>query len=136
MSSTKHIYSHWPKFVNRSSTTGQAMILTALTLGGVILTATTIAGLLTVYQLRQANDLANSAKAIFAADTGIEWGLYQFFEPTGPQPQPTMTNGATFTTKCYDSLGNQLIDCTDVNTADIRSLGTSLGVGRAFELTF
>ena len=124
------------RFTFHALRSGQAMILTALTLGGVILVATTIAGLLTVYQLRQANDLANSAKAIFAADTGVEWGLYQFFNPTGPELQPTMTNGATFTTKCYDSSSNQLADCTDVNTVDIRSLGTSLGVSRAFELTF
>lgn len=115
---------------------GQVMILTALTLGGVILTATTIAGLLTVYQLRQTVDLANSAKAIFAADTGIEWGLYRFFEPAGSEPQPTLTNGASFAVNCFDNSNNQLADCTNDKTMAIRSFGSSAGIGRAFELSF
>jgi hypothetical protein len=54
---------------------GQVMILTVLALGGTILGAATVASLLVVYQIRQSTDLANSARAIFAADTGIEWGF-------------------------------------------------------------
>lgn len=57
---------------------GQVMVLTVLALGGTLLGLTGIAGLLMVYQIRQATDLANSSKAIFAADAGIEWALYDF----------------------------------------------------------
>ena len=52
------------------------MILTVLTLGGALLGATTIAGLLMLYQVRQGAYVSNSARALFAADSGIEWGLY------------------------------------------------------------
>ena len=48
------------------------MILTVLALGGAVLGATTVAGLLMLYQLRQTSDMANSARAIFAADAGTE----------------------------------------------------------------
>ena len=107
---------------------GQVLMLTTLTIGGVLFGAMTIAGLLMVYQIRQAGDIANSAKAIFAADTGIEWGLYQFFKPgTGATPQ--MQNGTTFTTKCLP-----VADCTDITTAHIISVGTSANAKRAFEL--
>src|SRR3989338_10873566 len=59
---------------------GQIMLLTVLALSGTILGATTIAGLLMVYQIRQSNDIVNSTKAIFAADAGLEWRLYKFFK--------------------------------------------------------
>jgi hypothetical protein len=57
---------------------GQVMVLTVLSLGGTLLGVTAIAGLLMLFQIRQATDLGNSAKAIFAADTGIEWALFDF----------------------------------------------------------
>jgi hypothetical protein len=60
---------------------GQAMLIAILTLGGAILGATSLAGLLLLYQIRATTDSANSAKAIFAADSGVNWALYSFFEP-------------------------------------------------------
>lgn len=56
------------------------MILSILVLGGAILGATTIAGLLMVFQIRQTTDVRNSAQAIFAADAGIETGMYNYFK--------------------------------------------------------
>lgn len=89
---------------------GQAMLMTVLVLSGTILGATTIAGLLTLYQLRQSADVANSAKAIFASDAGIEWRLYKFFKLDGQTcmdcpdgvgcPQPEMTNQSSFISSC------------------------------------
>lgn len=107
------------------------MILTILALGGTLLGATTIAGLLMVYQIRQATDLTNSGKAIFAADTGIEWGLYQFFNPGSSHPAPTMSNGSTYAVVCAPQ-GTS--NCTDVGTTQIKSQGTAANVQRAFEL--
>ncbi len=127
------------------------MILTILALGGTILAGTTIAGLLVVYQIRQTTDLANSAKAIFAADSGIEWGLYQYFQcsqsspppecnsanPTSHVNPPVFSNGAnvTVTITCYDQANNQVL-CTDPTVFSIRSLGKSGAVSRALEQTF
>jgi hypothetical protein len=60
----------------KSDRDGQAMLLTVLALGGTLLGATTIAGLLMIYQIRQNSDIRDSTKAIFAADAGIELTNY------------------------------------------------------------
>lgn len=52
------------------------MLMTVVMLSGAILASTSLAGLLILYQLRQATDAAASTKAIFAADAGLERALY------------------------------------------------------------
>lgn len=97
---------------NRSSTTrlaslklwrsGQAMLLAILALNGALIGATIIAGFLMVYQIRQATDGANSAQAIFAADAGVECGLYNYFKQGSPPNPPScplsaqLSNGARY----------------------------------------
>lgn len=136
---------------SRNSTTGQVMITTILALGGVLMGATAIAGLLMIYQIRQATDLANSTKAIFAADTGVDWGLYQY----GPcSSDPTKcdsasggydygTNNLEFDNKasvevvCYDESENS-VDCTagPGTVKAIHSQGSSGRSSRAFLIEF
>ncbi len=111
------------------------MLLTVLALGSTLLGATTIAGLLMVYQIRQASDLNDSTRSIFAADTGIEWGLYQFLNPAGGASAPVMSDGASFTVTCYAS-GGTPVGCTDESTRSMRAVGQSGSVNRAFELNF
>lgn len=56
------------------------MVISVVMLGGILLSAAAIAGLLMVYQIRSSNDVVNSAKAVFAADAGIEiatWCIYK-----------------------------------------------------------
>ena len=67
-----HLY---PKSYLLNPIKGQTMILTVLTLGGTLLSISLVAGLLILFQIRQSGDLANSAKALFAADAGVEWYL-------------------------------------------------------------
>lgn len=62
-----------------ASMRGQIMILTTLILSGTILAAVTIAGLLMLYQIRQAGNAAQSGRAIFVADAGLEYELYKFY---------------------------------------------------------
>lgn len=107
------------------------MILTVLALGGSILGATTVAGLLMVYQIRQASDLGASTRSIYAADAGIEWGLYKFF--IGDAPQPVFTNGASLTVTCLS--GGAEVDCSDLDANVIRAVGRFGDVNRALELT-
>lgn len=107
------------------------MILTVLALGGTLLGATTIAGLLLTYQIRQTSDFGSSARAIFAADAGVEYGMYQFFK--GGSGSPVFSNGAGVEVRCFDS-GSTQIACTDENVASIWSRGTSGKSFRAFEL--
>lgn len=115
------------------------MILTVFTLGGALLGATTIAGLLMLYQVRQGADVAQSARALFAADAGIEWGLYNLLcssDPTkAPCPEsqaPDFRNGAKVEVRCLDDAGNEVPNCSPESTVTIKSLGRSGNVARAF----
>jgi hypothetical protein len=117
------------------------MVLTVLALGGTILGATTIAGLLMLYQLRQTSDLASSAKAITAADAGMEWAFYNLFckgDTTKPCPAPEpgpFVNGATVVVSCYDGAGED-VACDSDNMRSIRSVGSAGNASRAFEAAF
>jgi len=117
----------------RNGQQGQAMLLTVLALGGTILGATTIAGLIMVYQIRQSTDFANSAKALFATDAGIEFELYRFFKDPGYPDPPGLSNGSAFTTSCIDSSGGAT-PCNSSSTYAIKSLGASGNSQRGFLL--
>jgi len=108
---------------------GQVMLLTAVLISGIVLSATSLAGLLTIYQLRQVTDVTNSTKAIFAADSGVECALYKhnFSDPTKPrqidcgETKPvTLSNNATFQTNPDQNI----------------SVGTSGRSSRAFQIYF
>ena len=113
------------------------MLITVLILSGTILGATTIAGLLTLYQIRQASDVMNSTKAIFAADSGLEWRLYKFFKQDsqvcqecpdgGACPQPVFENSAAFQATCV-SVGGA------ATSTVIKSTGISGNAARALEI--
>jgi hypothetical protein len=133
---------------NRRS--GQALIIAVLSLGGAILGATTIAGLLTIYQIRATTDSENSAKSIFAADAGVNLALFDFYCSTdGPggrcpsvtpdvsdYPGTPFSNGATTTLNCYEApdASGPTTFCSDPNTEAAISTGVSLGSERAFFL--
>lgn len=77
------------------------MITTVLILGGVVISAASLLGFLIVYKLRQATDITNSAKAVFASDAGREWELWQALKlgsRLGTSGCPSFTNGAGFET--------------------------------------
>lgn len=125
---------------------GQVMIITILVLGGAILSATTIAGLLMLYQIRQTTDIANSGKAIYAADAGIEWSLYNWFCTVSGKGvcdvgKPIFTNKANFevTTICTTFGGETLPSCRptdDPFAVTFRSVGTAGNSTRALGLSF
>jgi hypothetical protein len=62
----------YEKSTNTRKTGGQVMILSVMMLGGILLSASAIAGLLMLYQIKASNDAVASAKAVFAADAGLE----------------------------------------------------------------
>lgn len=77
------------------------MLITVLLMSGMLLGATVISGLLTVHQIRESGGIVNSAKAIYAADAGVELVKYRLAKdrpdcyevPDGqppPDPNPTM----------------------------------------------
>lgn len=139
----KNIMKHGQAPQHRS---GQVMIITILVLGGAILSATTIAGLLMLYQIRQTTDIANSGRAIYAADAGIEWSLYNWFCTVSRKgvcdvAKPIFTNKADFqvTTICTTFSGETLTPCRptdDPFAVTFRSVGTAGNSTRALGLSF
>lgn len=81
------------------------MLITVMMLSAAILASTSLAGLLILYQLRQATDATASTKAIFAADAGLERALYNEskligtpeYESYDPPMSKTLDNDATYT---------------------------------------
>ena len=129
---------------------GQAMLIAVLSLGGAILGATTVAGLLTLYQIRATTDTANSAKALFAADAGTEWALFNYYcgdaDParcdsevasgTEEYTLPAFSNGASMQVNCYVDPGasGATTTCSNASTSAVISAGTANGSERAFFL--
>ncbi len=118
------------------------MLIAVLSLGAAILGATTVAGLLTLYQIRATTDTANSAKAVFAADEGADWALFNYYcagdgrcsAGAGPA-LPTLTNGATLVVTCYStSTASVTSDCDSTTTVAAISTGESLNSARSFYL--
>lgn len=119
---------------------GQVMLVTVLAISGTLLSVTAIAGYLMLNQIRQTTDVVNSTKAVFAADSGLEWRLFKFFKgdnqkcldcPDGEQcPGPQLANNATFQATCTSQISN------NSETVSIQSKGISLRNARAFELSF
>ena len=82
---------------DRSCETGQVIILVVVTLGGMLLSAASMSGILLLYQIRNTNDAVNSAKAIFAADAGIEAASFCLFSSRGNGCDPkAIAEGITF----------------------------------------
>src|SRR3989344_6115965 len=109
---------------------GQVMLITVLALSGTILGATTIAGLLMLYQIRQSADIINSAKAVFAADSGLERALYEKFRIGAgcldvDSLEGQLSNGSKYVVACNKKDDDILI---------IESKGVSGKVSRAFEI--
>ena len=100
------------------------MLLTVILLSGVVLASTSLAGLLILYQLRQATDAKDSMRAIFAADAGLEWAFYNETRAT-PQAYPytmTLTNGDKVTVTYNSS-----------SPLPIKTIGQSGRSARAFQ---
>ena|SRR3989344_9471222 len=138
----------------RSKINGQAIFLVVLVIGGALLGATTIAGFLMVIQLQQVGDAANSAKAIFAAEAGVNCALYDFYNSTNPSPTPyhcfdwsdpgvftgtiDLENNISASFTCYkdDTFSSAAkVQCTDSSSVFVLSRGISGTAKRALLFT-
>jgi hypothetical protein len=121
------------------------MLVAVLSLGGAILGATTVAGLLTLYQIRATTDTENSAKAIFASDAGVEWALFNHYCETTNPPRcsltagtdyavPTFANGTAMAVTCYDTYdaSGATTTCSDPAVVAAISDGIANDSERAF----
>jgi hypothetical protein len=103
---------------------GVALLLTIVILSIIVLSSIFIVDI-AVAQLRLASDINDSAEAIYAADSGIEWQLYQIIK-NKTTPLPIMLNGAEVSTEIISTSPNYVI----------RSLGSSNLVKRQLEVNF
>lgn len=118
------------------------MLITVLAISGTILGATAIAGLLMLYQIRQSTDTVSSAKAIFAADAGLEWRLYRFFKVDGKTCNPSCDGGGSGSClqPIFQNNANFQASCSSAQpaggklTVDVKSTGSSGNTARAFEI--
>jgi hypothetical protein len=116
---------------------GQVMLLTVLIVSGTVLGATTVAGLLMVYQMRQATNFGESLQALFAADTGLEWQLYRKFQNADyPAPVLGPETNASFVTTVDASSSIRSVGCAGTLIQNAREGGCPRPVNRAFELIF
>lgn len=117
---------------SRARRGGQIMLLSIMILGGVMLSASMIAGLLLRHQIRQVNDAVSSAKAVFAADTGIELVSWCWFTMLcNPQDPPSITFEDNST---YFTIESEMD--SDTNTLTINAQGFSGKTLRILEAVF
>ena len=144
MGQNRKFFKGWNAAGGGRARSGQAMLTAVLSISGAILGATTVAGFLMLYQLRASTDSQNSAKAIFAADSGVEWALFNYYcgQAVPPRctlaadeqyPTSTFSNGAAASPTCYD-INNDVISCSNTSTVSAISLGLSSNSRRAFAL--
>ena len=104
---------------------GVVIIFTAIILGILISISIGLAAIL-VPKIRLITEVKNSVGALFAAESGLEWCLYNNRVNPSPTPlPPVMSNGATFVLTPADCSGSSL-----------KSVGTYRGVTRAFQVDF
>lgn len=58
---------------------GQVMLLNAFLVSSIFVIITGVFSLVIYYQVEQTNNFLNSAVALFAADSALEYGLYRYF---------------------------------------------------------
>jgi hypothetical protein len=114
--------------VGRAS--GQIMVITVLILSVTALAAGIISTSLIVSELRRVRGLSDSTKAVYAADSGIEYELYRaLVDPTYTFPYLVNSDGSY-------PLQNGASFQTSVTGSTIRSLGQFQDSFRAFSLTY
>jgi len=71
----------------RNASRGQIMLLTVLILGGVFAIGLTVSTLL-LSEVRLARQTLDSVKAVYAAESGLEWELFRYFKGTPERVTP------------------------------------------------
>ena len=104
---------------------GVVIIFTTIILGLLISMSLALAAIF-VPKIRLITDTKNSVGAFFAAESGLEWCLYNNqINPTPTPPPPVMSNGATY-----------VLTPANCSGKSIKSVGTFQGVTRAVQIDF
>lgn len=109
----------YKKIKNRE--TGQVLLITVLIMMSTFALAIAIGGMV-LYELRSMVNTNESVKAIYAAESGIEWQLYKTNKDSYATA-PKMENGTDY-------------ECPTTCTNCIHCSGTAGRVNRAMEISF
>jgi len=109
---------------------GSIIVFTVLMLAA-ILTITLTLTRIFIPRIRALGEATDSVTAIFAADSAMEWCLYNNREKTPSLPQPTLSNGATY--QIYSDGSPSA--CPGGESANYRTVGSYRGVSRSFEVS-
>lgn len=104
---------------------GVIIIFTAIILGILLSVSLALAAIFNP-KIRLTTEIKNSVGAFYAAESGLEWCLYNNqIAPTPTPPPPTMANGATYQLTPADCSGSSL-----------KSVGSFKDVTRAIQADF
>ena len=112
------------KFKSSAGQSGVALLLTMIILSVVTLVSVFIVNIVS-NELKLSRDINDSKKAIYAADSGVEWQLYQIRQGA-TVASPVMSNGAIVSVTVTGSYP----------IFNIKSLGSFNTVKRQFEISF
>ncbi|MBU2101677.1 hypothetical protein KKH05_03095 [Patescibacteria group bacterium] len=113
---------------------GQVMILSVLLISSAVLAASSLAGSLVLFQLKRTAGAEDSARAIFAADAGMEHALYTRFVTPGACDVNPIEPGDDFFTFKNEDIPVSYIVKFDAECKSAQSLGLSNRTARAFEI--
>ncbi|HPD55448.1 MAG TPA: hypothetical protein PLR11_01375 [Candidatus Paceibacterota bacterium] len=106
---------------------GQAMLITMLILMSSFLVSMALGGLV-LYELKSMIFTGESVKALYAAESGLEWKLYQANHPDEETGRgPIMNNGTSFIVSVSSTTEGYLV---------IYSVGRSINTYRALEVMY
>lgn len=110
---------------NLNNQKGVIIIFTAITLVLLISIALGL-GAIFIPKIKSVTEVKNSVGALFAAESGLEWCLYNNQVKPSPTPAPpAMSNGSTY-----------ILTPADCSGTSLKSVGTFRGVTRAFQVDF
>jgi len=99
----------------------------------VVLTAGLVLMAIFIKDLKQATETSASVKALYAADSAMEWQLYStFVTATSSSPNGLFTNGASCCSS--DLINNQYHE--DTATGFIQTIGVAGNTRRGLEVNF
>ncbi len=111
------------------------MLIMVMVLGASMLAVSAIVGYVTLQELRNAGDIANSTESIYAADAGIQKAFYTLFVTCSSTPQSC----SSLTNLTPPSLSNGVTASVNVSGAypsiDVKTMGHVGRVYRALEFS-
>jgi hypothetical protein len=109
---------------------GSIIIFTVLMLSAMLAISLTLTSIF-IPKIKSIAEAADSIGAIYAADSAMEWCLYNNRGNNPPLSQPIMANGSTYQIFRDGSLST----CPGGETLNYRTVGTFRRVSRSFEVS-